>query len=256
MAERTKWNVLSKRAMAGGMSAVIMLTVQTTRAEGPCEDCDAGYTKEFFMESGKYVSEGRNLFFSLEPGYQLILNGVNEDGKFEELTVTVLRETKDIRLPIDGHMRTIRTRIIEERSTLDGVLEEISRNYYARRLPTNDVFYFGEDVCFYENDECVDTRGSWLAGVDGAEPGIIMPGTFLLGARYYQEIAPDIALDRAENVMMGLEVDVPAGEMEDCAVVHETSPIDAGAESTKVFAPGVGFVKEGGLELVWYGYRQ
>jgi len=234
---------------------IVFLAAAAKADEGPCEDCEFGYTSEFFMETGKYVADGRNLFFSLEPNYQLILNGVTEDGAFEELTVTVLNETKDIRVPIDGRMRTIRTRIIEERSVVDGALEEISRNYYARRLPTNDIFYFGEDVCFYENDECVDTRGSWLAGVAGATPGIIMPGSFQLGARYFQEQAPGIALDRAENVAMGASFDVPAGEMEDCVVVHETSAIDMGATSTKAYAPNVGFVKEGGLELVWYGFR-
>ena len=46
------------------------------------------------------------------------------------------------------------------------------------------------------------------AGIDGAKPGIVMPGSFLLGSRYYQEIAPDVAMDRAENIGVGLTVEM------------------------------------------------
>ena len=52
-------------------------------------------------------------------------------------------------------------------------------------------------------------EGSWEAGVNGAEPGVIMPGTILLGAKYFQERAPeDEAVDRGEIVRMGLTVEI------------------------------------------------
>ena len=80
---------------------------------------------------------------------------------------------------------------MRERETADGELVEISRNYFAICRPSNSVFYFGEDVNIYENGEVVSHEGAWLAGVNGAREGMIMPGTVLIGARYFQEIAPE-----------------------------------------------------------------
>ena len=76
-----------------------------------------------------------------------------------------------------------------------------------------------------------------------------MPGgAFLLGARYFQEIAPEVALDRAEHVAMNLDIEVPAGDFEDCVEVEETTPLEKGI-STKIYCPGTGLVFDDGLEL-------
>ena len=61
----------------------------------------------------------------------------------------------------------------------------------------SDVFYFGEEVDDYKDGKIVDHGGAWRADNDNSKAGIIMPGTVLLGARHYQEIAPN-AMDRAE----------------------------------------------------------
>lgn len=215
---------------------------------------EAEFTDDFFIDECRFTPSGRNQFFSLEPGYQLHLSGV-EDGETIDLFVTVLSRTMEIRMEIGGVMRRIKTRVIEERELVNNELVEISLNYYARCKQTNDVFYFGEDVCFYEDGECVGTGGSWRSGVNGAVPGIIMPGRFLIGAGYFQEQAPGVAMDLAENAEMGLTVAVPAGVFEDCVRIEEGSALpDAGASGEKIFAPGVGFIKEGALELVSYGF--
>jgi hypothetical protein len=119
-------------------------------------------------------------------------------------------------------------------------------------METGSVYYFGEDVDIYEDGEVVSHDGAWLAGVDGAEPGIIMPGTVLLGSRYYQEIAPDVALDRAEHIAMDVTAEVEAGTFEDCLEVWETTPLDPDELSVKVYAPGVGLVIDDVTELVEY----
>ena len=78
-----------------------------------------------------------------------------------------------------------------------------------------------------------------------------MPGgAFLLGSRYYQEIAPGVALDRAEHVEMGLDIEVPAGDFKKCVKINETTPMEPGALSVKVYCPGVGLVMDGDMELV------
>lgn len=94
--------------------------------------------------------------------------------------------------------------------------------------------------------------GAWRAGENGARPGIILPGgPFLLGSRYFQEIAPQVAMDRGEHINMGLEITVPAGStFTDCVAVEENTPLDKKELSTKIYCPGVGLVIDDDLELV------
>ncbi len=135
---------------------------------------------------------------------------------------------------------------MQEFETVDGEVEEISRNYVASCEPTQDVYYFGEDV---EDGDGNPLPDAWLAGRDGARPGILMPDqAFLLGSRYFQEIAVN-AKDRAEHTALGLEIEVPAGVFRNCVEVTETTPLENG-ESIKFYCPNVGMVVDGDLELV------
>lgn len=52
----------------------------------------------------------------------------------------------------------------------------------------------------------------------------MMPGNVLLGSRYYQESAPKVAMDRAENLSASETVQVPAGKYPDCIKTEETTP--------------------------------
>jgi len=212
------------------------------------------FTQDFRLQDCTFLTEGSNPYFILEPGYQLVLEG-EEDGETLRVEITVLDETETINLPDIG---AIETRVVEEVETVDGELLETSRNFFAICDKTNDVFYFGEDVDIFEPDGTVSHEGAWRAGEpdeDGlAEPGIIMPGTFLLGSRYYQEIADGIALDRAEHVEMGLEVTTEAGEFTDCVRVVETTPLEPG-KSEKVYCPEVGLVVDASVELIEYGFN-
>ena len=45
-----------------------------------------------------------------------------------------------------------------------------------------------------------------VAGKDGARFGILMPGEPLLGAKHYQEVAPGVAMDRAEILSLSHRV--------------------------------------------------
>jgi hypothetical protein len=142
--------------------------------------------------------------------------------------------------------------VVEELHTENSEVVETSHNFFARCKETNDIFYFGETV------EPASVGGEWLAGKDGALPGIIMPGTFLLGSRYFQEIAPDVALDRAEHVTMGLTITVattPEKTFEDCVEVVETTPLEDG-ESVKRYCPGIGLVFDDGLELIEFRIKK
>lgn len=207
------------------------------------------FTTDFRLEECKFSTEAKNPHFILQPGYQLILEG-EDDGEQVRVVITVLNKTKKINLSGIGE---ITTRVVQERESVDGELVEISRNFFAQCNRTNDIYYFGEEVDIYEDGEIVSHDGAWEAGKNGAVPGIIMPGTFLLGSRYFQERAPGVALDRAEHILMGLSINTPAGNFTRCVEVLETTPLEPGHESVKRYCPGVGLIFDSGIELVDFG---
>src|SRR5437762_685002 len=191
----------------------------------------------FPTEPDELVPTGRNPYFILEPGYTLVLEGGDA-----RLTITVLNETKKV----DG----VETRVVEERETKGGQLIEVARNYFAISKRTNDVFYFGEDVDMYKDGRLVNHDGTWLSGVNGSKFGLIMPGRPLLNARYYQEVAPKVAMDRATIVSVSETVKTPAGEFTNCLKVEETTPLERFVTEYKYYAPGIGMVRDGSLRLV------
>ena len=198
-------------------------------AEDKQDDPFNGWTTDFSAEKADLVSSGRNTHFILEPGFFQILG--NEQ---EQLTITVLDETKKV----DG----VECRVVVEEESKPGQVVEKSRNYFAISKRTNSVFYFGEDV-----------GGAWLSGEKGAKFGLMMPGTILLKARYYQEIAPGVALDRAEIVSMTETVATPAGTFKNCLKTLESTALNPKEQEYKYYAPGVGLVQEGEWKLIRYG---
>jgi hypothetical protein len=179
-----------------------------------------------------------------------VLQGT-EDGEVVRVEITVLNETRQITFLTDeGEWLSVTTRVVEERELKGGELVEVSRNFYARCTETGDIYYFGEDVDIYESGVIVSHDGAWLAGEAEARPGLIMPGSFLLGSRYFQELAPEVAMDRAEHVKMGLTVTTPAGTFQDFVEVLETTPLEPGAKSIKRYCPEVGLVVDNTVTLV------
>lgn len=223
-------------------------------------DNDSEFTRNFRLQDCRgFRTYGANPYFLLIPGYQRVLEGVeDDDGELVDVkaVVSVLRKIERIRIPGFGK---VLTRIVEEREWIDGELVEVSRNFFAICKKTNSVFYFGEDVDIYEDGEIIAHTGAWRAGENGAMPGIIMPGTFLLGSKYYQEYAPGVAEDRGENVEMGMEVETAAGIFENCVMVVDTNPLDDACAredgDEKIYAPGVGLIMDEELELVDYGFN-
>ena len=216
---------------------------------------DDGFTKKFPLASCQFTSIGGNGYFPLIPGRQLyysnaacVASGDCDD--LAELWITAERETRRIPLRIGGNTRTVTTRVVEERETEGGELVEISRNFFANCWASRDVYYFGEDVDIYKDGKVVSHDGAWLTGRQGAMPGIVMPEDgFINGSRYYQEVAPDIALDRSEHKRTGFSVWVPAGKFDNCLEVEETTPLEPDDVGHKTYCRGVGLVKDEDLEL-------
>lgn len=225
---------------------VIAALVATALAASPAAAHEPEFTRDFDREHCTFVPFSDNPWFPLWPGYSVVLTGEEEDdGETIELEVilSVLTDTE----MVDG----VLTRVVEERESEDGDLVEVSRNFFAECRETGAVWYFGEDVDDYEDGEIVGHGGAWRAGLDGATPGIQMPGTPLVGARFYQEVAPGVAEDRAEILARGVTVETPFATFDDALLVLDTDALDPGSPGDeKAYAPGVGLVVDEVLELV------
>lgn len=195
-----------------------------------------GWRGTFAVKKTDLADSGRSAYFNLEPGSRRQF----EHGD-ERLVITVLPQTR----VVDG----VRTRVVEERETKGGQLVEVSRNYFAMDPKTGDVYYFGEDVDMYRNGRITSHEGAWLSGVNGAHFGLMMPGRPKIGDRYQQEVAPGVAMDRAEIVSNQDALKTPAGTFTHCIRTRESSATESGSEE-KLYAPGIGLIKDDKLVLV------
>ena len=228
------------------MKAIAIRTVAAAAAAAAFSVCafdtaaqDSEWQDEFGASKCALQTSGRNEYFVLEPGYQTLLEGPGT-----RLLVTVLDETKTI--------DEVTTRAVEEREWKKGELFEVAKDYYAICGETGDVLYFGEDVDYYEHGKVTRHDGSWRAE-KGNRPGLVMPGKPHLNMKYYRELAPAAAMDRAEIVSVSEIVKTPAGEFKNCVKVEESTPLEPGKKEYKYYAPGVGLVQEGSLKLLKYG---
>jgi hypothetical protein len=200
---------------------------------------DSAWTDTFALEKCTQLTMGKNRFFVLVPGYQLILAD-----KTDQVVITVLDDT----FKVNG----IETRVVEEREFAGGKLKEVSRNYFTICKEHGDVFYHGEDVDDYKDGKVTGHGGAWRAGVNGARAGLMMPAKTPVGLRHYQEVAPGVAMDRAEIVSDAVTFESPAGEFKGCLKVVETTPLEPD-QSVKIYAPEVGLVFDSDLVLVARG---
>lgn len=246
----------SNRTRAALVVVSVLTLVASSVIGNPLVRPNEEYTQDYRVENCTFVSKGESTYFILKPGYQLVFEGIKE-GMQARWVHTVLDRTETIEVPGIGE---VEIRAVDEKEWADGEITETSTAFYAICKETGDLYDFGDDVYVHNADGTVTHEGSWRAGqpdADGlAKPGITMPGTFLVGARYFQQMADGYSVERAENLEDGLTITTPAGTFHNCVRVFESNVIEEDYGATyKTHAPGVGLLGEGPLELVAYGYH-
>ncbi len=205
------------------------------RLQDPARGTLADDSNVATLQGHRFVPRSDHPLFPLVPGTTFRYRSETPDGVEDEV-FTVTRETKRI--------QGVSTRVVEDIVHLDGTLTEHTFDYFASDELGN-VWYFGEDSRSRDPQTGeVSTEGSWRAGRDGAEAGIIMEAHPQVGDVYHEEHAAGVAEDQARVLALDAQASVPAGSYSNCLQTENFSALDPGAIEHKFYVPGVGLVLE------------
>lgn len=225
-----------KPALAAAAAAAAALAVWTPWATIAGRSPPAAY--EPHLNPKSFSLDIDNPYFPLPVGRTWVYRGM-KDGKPQVDRVTVTPRTKVV---AEG----IRARVVSDVATHRGKLLEKTFDYYAQDSRGN-VWYVGEDTTEYLPNGRKDTSGSWQAGVNDGEPGIIMLSDPRIPDAYRQEYLKGEAEDTAWIVNRGGSLSVPFGSVHDVLTSLEFARIEPGVVDRKIYAPGVGIVAEKAL---------
>jgi hypothetical protein len=172
-----------------------------------------------FAERGRWVYEGT----------------ANDEPYLIEVAVTPATRT------IEWGENSTETLVVRRRQLVNGLLIQEALVHYAQD-DGGGVWSFGQDVDNFREGELVDHEGSRLAGADGVEPTLVMPGEPQGGQAFSGEDVLGLdTLKRREIVSLTERVDAPDGPVDTGLVVATVQPGGA-KEEERVFVPEVGLV--------------
>ena len=172
-----------------------------------------------------------NRLFPMQPGEVFVYSGTTS-GHPVGSVVTITHDTRIL----DG----VTTIVVNDTVRDSGKIVESTLDYYAQDNSGN-VWYFGEDALQIKNGKVIGTEGSWLAGVNGAQPGFIMEAHPKVGDFYCQENAPGAAQDQAKVISVSSSVCVPwVCTNNHVLLTEETSPLDPGTIEDKWYTKDSG----------------
>jgi hypothetical protein len=196
------------------------------------------------FDPADFVAVVDNPYLPLAPGTTYIYEGVS-GGERETVKVTVTHDTKEI--------LGITATVVRDRVLVDETLAEDTFDWYAQDREGN-VWYLGETTKEFEDGKVVSTEGSWEAGVDGAQPGIIMLADPQVGDAYRQEFYEGEAEDVARVLALDESVTVPHGSFAGVLRTEDWTPLEPKIRENKFYARGIGVVFErlvrGGREVL------
>jgi hypothetical protein len=199
-----------------------------------------GATYAVSIDPADFVAGVDHPFLPLKVGAKWVYDGD------EHVEVTVLPETKLI--------LGVPATVVRDQVFVDGELAEDTLDWFAQDRDGN-VWYFGEQTAEYENGKVSSTAGSWVGGVDGALPGIVLLAVPQVGDEYRQEYLAGEAEDLAAVTALtgSISSDVGSWSGGDVLVTEEWTPLEPDVRERKTYARGVGVVEsrtiKGGSEL-------
>ena len=185
------------------------------------------------IDPSDFVRHITNPYLPWRPGSVWVYRGT-KDGVSQRDVVKVLYRTKSI--------LGITATVVTDVATHNGRVLERTSDWYAQDRAGN-VWYLGERTAAYEGGT-VDTSGSWQAGVDGAQPGIVMTATPQVGDTHRQEYWPGQAEDQYWLVDLRQHVSVPLGTYTHAVLTLEWTRLEPGVIDRKYYVRDIGVVLE------------
>src|SRR5215204_1930981 len=200
--------------------------------------------KDFDADNFPGAPKVDNRWYPLTPGTQYIFEGEANRGKGTRPHQVVFTVT-DLAKMING----VPTVVLWDRDINEGELQEAELAFQSQDNDGN-VWLLGEYPEEYEDGKFSGAPDTWISGLDGAKPGVLMranprPGT----SSYLQGLAPKIEFqDRAKVSKAGLRTCVPVQCYDDVLLIDEWNPLEPeGGKQLKYFATGVGNVRVGAV---------
>jgi hypothetical protein len=221
-------------ALAGGASAAVAAAPAATRTPALIVS-GAGPGWPATLSPSDFAAPVENPWFPLVPGSVYRYTGVKEGVKMIDV-VRVTARTKRI-LGVD-------TKVVHDVVKVNGRPEEETNDFYAPDRHGN-VWYFGEATkTFDSKGRTVSTEGSFLAGVDGARPGVLVPGHPTVGKSGRQEFLPGEAEDHFRVLDLNARVSVPFVSSQHALRTREWTPLEPAVVDNKYYVRGIGNVSE------------
>jgi hypothetical protein len=220
------------RKATGGTAATTGTAAPPSRAPTRASTLPHG-GEPVHLDPARFTAQIDNPWWPMAPGSRWVYRETDAEGNEQRVEVTVTRSTRKI-LGIDA-------RVVHDIATSNGQVQEDTYDWYAQDDQGN-VWYLGEDTKEYKDGKVATTEGSWQGGVDGAQPGILVPAHPNPGMTYRQEFYKGQAEDGAQVLRLGMRVKGPAGMFDQVLVTKEFTPLEPDVVEHKFYARGVGQV--------------
>ena len=184
------------------------------------------------LDPADFSAEIDNRYWPMRPGSRWVYRESDGEGGVQRVVVTATDRTKRIAAGIEA-------RVVHDVVSQGGRPIEVTDDWYAQDVDGN-VWYLGERTAEYEHGKVVTRAGSWEAGVDGAQPGVVVPADPRPGMAYRQEYYAGEAEDRAKVLSVEEQVEVPLGHYAGALLTKDLTPLEPKVVEYKLYAPGIG----------------
>ena len=189
-----------------------------------------------------------NDYFPLTPGEFRSYTKTEGDEVVAVIEQRVLDADPDNTISIEGIEKYL---VVEEIEFENGEVAETNRDYYAQDTSGN-VWQLGNSVLAYEDGydaEGGDNEGSWIAGVEGAVAGLIMPAMLQIGQKFSVSGELDAVATIVDlNQVITTPYDGTTNKFDENVdstfsnVVSVEHSVGATVEDTIYFADGIGLI--------------
>ena len=169
------------------------------------------------LDPAKFSTRVDNPYFPLIPGDRYVYREAGGEDK-QRVVVSVSERT---RLIANG----ITARVVHDRVTAHGKVVEDTFDWYAQDSEGN-VWYLGEDTVECRNGRIKNHSGSFEAGADGGQPGVIMAANPVPGLEYRQEYYAGEAEDRAQVLSLNEQAEAPFGFFTGVLLTKDLVPLE------------------------------